>query len=57
MIFQFLFLHIMKNIEIICNKLINLNFPLDILIIDDSSPDDIYEFAKEKFDNLKILQF
>ena len=42
-----------KNIEIICNKLINLNFPLDILIIDDSSPDNTYQFAKEKFDYLK----
>lgn len=42
-----------ENIEIICNKLIKLDLSLDILVIDDSSPDNTYEYAKEKFENLK----
>ena len=42
-----------KNIEIIVNQLLNLNLDFDILVIDDSSPDDTYKYAKEKFKNYK----
>ena len=41
-----------KNITIIINQILELKIPVDILIIDDSSPDNTYEFTKNKYSNI-----
>ena len=44
-----------KNINLLIEKILNLNLNVDILIVDDNSPDKTYEIVeklKEKFNNI-----
>ena len=44
-----------NNIDVIINKIINLDLNLDILVVDDNSPDKTYDKVHELQKNIKIF--